>query len=173
MNKARNLVTKLTLAVVALALVLGLTVTTLQQAAAASAAPIQQTSTVSALVAANSGVNAKQAVAKKGKKGKGHQEAKVVGKAAFEAAAKALGLTSDELKAQLKAGKSIADVATDKKVDLKTVKDAMTAAVKTTLDAQVKDGKLTQAQADKISAAFAKKLDKLVNHKHQPKQPKK
>lgn len=84
-------------------------------------------------------------------------------KGAFEAAAKALNLTTAELQTQLKAGKSIADVATDKKVDIKTVKDAVLASIKADLGTRVKDGKLTQAQADTRYQAAVDQVEKLVN----------
>ena len=45
-----------------------------------------------------------------------------------EAAATALGMTTDELRTELESGKSIADVASEKGVDLTTVTDAMLAA---------------------------------------------
>ncbi len=87
----------------------------------------------------------------------------------LDAAAKALTITSDELKTQLKAGKSIADVATDKKIDIKTVKDAMLAATKADLAAKVKDGKLTQAQADNRYQEASSRIDKVVDAKFTPK----
>ncbi len=83
--------------------------------------------------------------------------------AVLDAAAKALTITSDELKTQLKAGKSIADVATDKKIDIKTVKDAMLTATKADLDAKVKDGKLTQVQADTRYQKASSRIDKVVD----------
>jgi hypothetical protein len=86
-------------------------------------------------------------------------------KGTLDAAAKALKLTTAELQTQLKAGKSIADVAKDKSVDLQTVKDAMLAAIKADLDARVKAGKLTQAQADTHYQAATAQVDKLVNAK--------
>jgi hypothetical protein len=66
----------------------------------------------------------------------------------MDAAAKALGLTSEELRTQVQAGKTITEIAAAKKVDVKTVQAAVIAAYKTQLDAAVKAGKLTQVQAD-------------------------
>jgi hypothetical protein len=86
-------------------------------------------------------------------------------KGILDAAAKALKLTTAELQTQLKAGKSIADVAKDQSVDLQTVKDAMLAAIKADLDARVKAGKLTQAQADPRYQAAPAQVDKLVDAK--------
>ena len=70
------------------------------------------------------------------------------GAAVTDATAKALGLTSEALRTQLKAGKTITEIAAVQKVDVKTVQAAVIAAYKTQLDAAVKAGKLTQAQAD-------------------------
>lgn len=102
--------------------------------------------------------------AKTGKASKGEKE---ILKPAFEAAATTLGYTdAKQLKAELKTGKSIADVAAAKNVAVSKVKDAMLAAVKTQLDAAVKSGKLTQAQADKIYQAAPARLDKVISHKY-------
>lgn len=83
--------------------------------------------------------------------------------AALEAAAKALGMTTDDLSAQLWGGKTLADIATAKKVDLATVKTAVEAAMqaeqkaaeatrlaetKTAIQAAVTAGTITQAKAD-------------------------
>jgi hypothetical protein len=70
----------------------------------------------------------------------------------FDAAAKALGLTPEQLFAELHAGKSLSDIATAKGIDLQKVYDAMNAdrieAMKASIQQAVKDGKMTQEQAD-------------------------
>jgi hypothetical protein len=72
--------------------------------------------------------------------------------AALEAAAKALGMTADELQAQLWGGKTLADLATEKKVDIATVQKAVEAAelaeTKIAIQAAVTAGTITQAKAD-------------------------
>ena len=72
--------------------------------------------------------------------------------AALEAAAKALGMTADELSAQLWGGKTLADIASAKGVDIATVKAAVEAAqnaeTKTAIQQAVTDGTMTQAKAD-------------------------
>jgi hypothetical protein len=72
--------------------------------------------------------------------------------AALEAAAKALGLTADELSAELWGGKTLADIADEKGVDIATVKAAVEAAqiaeTKTAINQAVTDGAMTQAKAD-------------------------
>ncbi len=57
--------------------------------------------------------------------------------AGIDAAAKALGITSDELKADIKNGQTIAQVATAKGVDVQTVIDAVVAAETTKLKDEV------------------------------------
>jgi hypothetical protein len=64
------------------------------------------------------------------------------------AIAKALGMTLDELNAQLRAGKTIAQIAQSKNIDLQKLHDDVQAAHKALIQQAVKDGKLTQAQAD-------------------------
>jgi len=86
-------------------------------------------------------------------------------KTVLDAAAKALTITTDDLKTQLKAGKSIADVAASKQINLQTVKDAILAAVKSELDARVTAKKITQAQADARYKKVSDNIDKLVNAK--------
>jgi ribosomal protein S20 len=66
------------------------------------------------------------------------------------AAADALGLTLKELKAELKTGKSLKDVAAAQKVPYATFSAAVVAAVKADLDAAVTAGTIKQERADKI-----------------------
>ncbi len=72
--------------------------------------------------------------------------------AALEAAAKALGMTADELSAELWGGKTLADIAEAKGVDIADVKAAVEAAqiaeTKTAINQAVTDGTITQAKAD-------------------------
>ncbi|CAG0928962.1 hypothetical protein TFLX_01190 [Thermoflexales bacterium] len=72
--------------------------------------------------------------------------------AALEAAAKALGMTVDELSAELWGGKTLADIAAEKGVDIADVKAAVEAAqiaeTKTAIAQAVTDGTITQAKAD-------------------------
>lgn len=70
------------------------------------------------------------------------------GQAIFDAAAKALGLTTADLQTQLRSGQTLEAIAKTKNVDIKTVQAAMLTALKTQLDQDVKAGRITQAQAD-------------------------
>lgn len=78
-------------------------------------------------------------------------------------AAKALGITEAELTTELQAGKSIADVAKAKNVDLDTVIAALTAGFKAHLDEEVASGEHTQAEADAKLAEFKTRVTTMVN----------
>jgi hypothetical protein len=81
---------------------------------------------------------------------------------ALDAAATALGVSRTDLLAQLRAGKSIADVAKDQGKSLDDVKRAITDAVTKELDQSVKDGRLTSARRDAILKELGEHLDDLV-----------
>jgi hypothetical protein len=78
-------------------------------------------------------------------------------------AAKVLGMTDAELKAELEAGKSVADVAEAKGVDLQGIIDAMVAADTAKTEAAVTAGTMTQAQADERLANLAQHVTDEVN----------
>jgi hypothetical protein len=80
-----------------------------------------------------------------------------------EAAAKYLGLTEAQLHEQLRAGKSLAQIAKDKGKSPDGLKQALHDAVKQDLDAAVKAGRITQAQADEALARFDERADELIN----------
>ena len=72
----------------------------------------------------------------------------------FDTAAGTLGLTPEELFAELRAGKSLAEIAEAKGVDVQKVYDAVNAArgeaMKQAIEQAVEDGRLTQEQADQM-----------------------
>ncbi len=80
--------------------------------------------------------------------------------------AKALGVDAATLQTDLQAGKTIADIATEKSVDLSTVVDAVLVEREAALKAAVTSGRLTQEQVDAqiallkadLTAAFAQKM---------------
>jgi hypothetical protein len=82
----------------------------------------------------------------------------------LDAAATALGVTVDELRTELQAGTTIAQVASDKGVDLQTVIDAMVAQAKTHLDEEVASGEHTQAEADQKLADLTQRITGSVNN---------
>ncbi len=79
------------------------------------------------------------------------------------AAATALHLSTDELRTQLRAGKSLAQIAATQKVSVDTLVTAVVDAEKAELAAQVKAGRLTQAQADSIGGTLTQRITDLVN----------
>jgi len=80
-----------------------------------------------------------------------------------DAAAKALGMTSDQLYAAVQGGKSLADVAKDQKVSVDSVVKAMVADAEADLAAAVKAGTLTQAQADTMKSSLTERITDQVN----------
>lgn len=79
--------------------------------------------------------------------------------------AKLLGLTADELSTQLKAGKSLATIAGEKKIDVESVIAMETKIMTAALDQQLKDGKITQTQYDKLKTNLSSMAAKVVNGK--------
>ena len=84
-------------------------------------------------------------------------------KGASEQLASALNLSLEELKTQLRDGKSLAQIAEAQNVDIATVKEALTAEFKAHLDEEVAEGEHTQAEADAKLAEFESRLDDMVN----------
>jgi hypothetical protein len=70
----------------------------------------------------------------------------------FDAVAKTLGLTPEELFAELHAGKTLEEIATEQGVEMTAVQDAMNAAqgeaTRQAIEQAVKDGRMSQEQAD-------------------------
>ena len=85
------------------------------------------------------------------------------GRVNLEAAAEALGLTTEELRTQLRDGQTITAIAEAEGVDVETVKAAMLAAFRSRQQELVTAERLTQDQADANTAAFEERLDELVN----------
>jgi hypothetical protein len=80
-----------------------------------------------------------------------------------DAAAKALGMTTAELRTARMSGKSLADIAKSKNVSVDTLVKAMVAAAEDGLATAVKDGHLTQAQADGIKGSLTQRITAEVN----------
>ena len=83
----------------------------------------------------------------------------------LDAAAKALGMTADDLRTALQGGKSLADVAQAKGVDPAKVVDALVAELKAHLDSEVASGEHTRAEADRILADARTRITDFVNGK--------
>ena len=81
----------------------------------------------------------------------------------LDAAAEAIGITTDELRTALEDGSTIAEVAEAHGVDVQTVIDAMVAEATTQIDAAVADGKLDAARAEEMKATLVERITAHVN----------
>lgn len=81
----------------------------------------------------------------------------------LQAAATALNMSVEDLRTQLRDGKTIAAVAKDKGVDAQKVIDAMVADATQRIDQAVKDGKLTAEQAGRKKENLAARITRMVN----------
>jgi hypothetical protein len=82
---------------------------------------------------------------------------------ASQAIATYLGLTAAEIRTQLQAGKTLADLAKAQGKTVTGLEDAIVADAKTHLDEAVADGKLTSAQAASMLADLKSHVDDMVN----------
>ncbi|MFZ4669292.1 MAG: hypothetical protein ACOYML_08335 [Microthrixaceae bacterium] len=80
------------------------------------------------------------------------------------AAAKALNVTEDELRTALQGGKTLAQVAQEKGVDVQVVIDALVNEARTHFADEVKNGELTQEQADQRLAKVTERITDMVNN---------
>jgi hypothetical protein len=87
-----------------------------------------------------------------------------IGPAFGDAAATYLGLTQDELRAQLEGGKTLAQVATAQGKSVAGLKAAILAGARTELDQAVAAGKLTAAQEQQMLSMLEEHLDDIVNN---------
>jgi hypothetical protein len=83
--------------------------------------------------------------------GHGHGGGRGMGETELVAAAKVLGMTTDEISAALKGGNTLADLATTAGVDIQDVQDAISAAhaveMRARIEAGVADGTISQEKA--------------------------
>ena len=77
-------------------------------------------------------------------------------------AAKTIGISEDQLRTELKPGKSIADVARARGVEPQVVADAMKAQRRADLDKAVADGKLPARIADQLKSHIDREIDQLI-----------
>lgn len=87
-----------------------------------------------------------------------------VRKHTVQVAADTIGISTDELKSELKAGRSIAQVATDHGVDPQTVVQAIDDDVNQRVDQAVADGKLTQERGETIKQKAPEVIQRVVDH---------
>jgi hypothetical protein len=84
--------------------------------------------------------------------------------AGLDSVAKALGISTADLKTDLAKGQSIAQIAKSKNIDVNKVIDALVADASARIDQAQKDGHLTQAQADKAKTDLKTRNTDLVNN---------
>lgn len=87
------------------------------------------------------------------------------------AAAEVLGLETDELKAKLESGMSLAEVAEEQGMTVEDFTAALTAEVEAGLQAKVDAGEITQEQMDRLLEGFTSHVDKLINFHPEPGAP--
>jgi lambda repressor-like predicted transcriptional regulator len=78
-------------------------------------------------------------------------------------AAKLLGISNEDLKKALVSGKSLADLAKEKGVEVQTLIDGLANPLTAKIEQELKDGKITQEQADQRKADIVEKITKWVN----------
>jgi polyhydroxyalkanoate synthesis regulator phasin len=78
-------------------------------------------------------------------------------------AAEELGMTASDLVTELRAGKSIADVAQEKGVDVQKITDAYLAQLGEQLSQAVEAGRLTQEQADSMLEQAKERVPEMLN----------
>ena len=79
-----------------------------------------------------------------------------------------LGLTRQELRAELRSGKSLAEIATDHGKTVDGLVDAITAPAKERLDRAVANGRLTRERADQILARLTDAVERAVQRMRSP-----
>ena len=86
----------------------------------------------------------------------------------WDSLAEALGLTTDELNAELSSGKTLAQIAEEREVSQEELSVALETAVQAGLEKVVAEGALTQEQADAMlphmSGNYTRMLDQMGSH---------
>lgn len=83
--------------------------------------------------------------------------------AGLDAAAEAIGIESEELRAALRDGATIAEVAEANDVDVQDVVDALVADAEAMIDQAVEDGRLTEEEAAERKADLPERIEALVD----------
>jgi hypothetical protein len=89
-------------------------------------------------------------------------------RAGLDAAASYLGLTESELRSQLAAGRTLAQVARDRGKSVDGLVQAIATATRERLDEAVESGRLTRARADEILEGLEERITDLVNGRAGP-----
>jgi membrane-associated HD superfamily phosphohydrolase len=81
-----------------------------------------------------------------------------------QTAAKALGISVDDLRTQLRSGSTLADIAKKQKKDVDTLVNTLVQAARERLSQAVKDKKITQAMADQIDKNLKSQVQSFVEN---------
>ncbi len=92
-----------------------------------------------------------------------------IGKGLFQSAADTIGVEIQALIDEVRAGKTIAAVATENNVLPQTVVDNAIAQASTRIDQAVTDGKITAEKGAEMKAKLSERITKFVNEVHEPK----
>jgi 3-hydroxyacyl-CoA dehydrogenase len=98
-----------------------------------------------------------------GKDGRGVLRHKLL-QAAIKVSAETIGISPGELKTELQAGKSIAEVAAEHNVSVDDVKQALIDAATAKINDAVAKGRITQERADNLIERLPALVDRVVNH---------
>jgi hypothetical protein len=79
-------------------------------------------------------------------------------------AATALGMSADDLKAELRSGKTVAQVADEQHVELQKVTDALTAEIDTAIDHAASNGTIEPARAATMKGKVATRVQTFLEH---------
>jgi hypothetical protein len=88
--------------------------------------------------------------------------------AGTQIAARAVGITVDQLKVELRSGKSLAQVAQERNIARDALKARLSAEEQAAINAAVARGELTAAEAPQVAARYQANLDRLVDRKSSP-----
>ena len=88
----------------------------------------------------------------------------------FGAAAETLGMTTEELRTELKEGKSLAEIAGEEGVSTADLKSGITNEIEAQIEKAVAEGKLSQERADTILANLSERLDEVIEREGTGKQ---
>ena len=93
------------------------------------------------------------------------------GPGGLDAAAQALGITPDQLRQELQAGRTLTQVAQARNVNLTTVSNAMKAAANTKIDQAAAAGRIPADQVATAKQQAAQRIDELMNRQGPPARP--
>jgi hypothetical protein len=86
----------------------------------------------------------------------------------LDAAAETIGISRDDLKEELRAGKSLTEIAGANNVSPEALKSGITSKLQAKLQEAVARGHLTQAEADQIASKLDQRIEKLIQHSGVP-----